>query len=183
MPYIQGNIKSILLTIQGGNLMKKLLSFTLVLLMCFIALTGCSSEEKELTFHDLLKSEFFGISKCFKQNSVLDVVKEIDSEAVEKHLSNIAELSNNTSYTEEERKTAYVFYCFYKEMYKLKKAGCEIGYAPQNFQSNFITVEQIMIRYITSSKNTIPDEVVKMAINLEKMCDEYLARKGINVVE
>jgi hypothetical protein len=34
-----------------------------------------------------------------------------------------------------------------------------------------------------SSKNIIPDQGVKMAINLEKMCNEYLAEKGINIVE
>ncbi len=160
--------------------MKKILNVTLAILMCFVALTGCSSEEKELTFHDLLKSEYFSIAKCFKDNSIQDVGKEIDGETVEKHLANIAALSNNTTYTEEERKTAYVFYCFFNQRYRLEKANCEIAYAPQGFQNNFITVEQIMIRYITSSKNTIPDEVVGMAINLEKMCDEYLAMKGLN---
>ena len=163
--------------------MKRTLSFTFALLMCLAVIVGCSKEEKELTFHDILKSEYFSIAKCFKHNSIQDVTKEIDGERVEKHLSNIAELSNNTSYTEEERKIAYVFYCFFKQRYRLEKADCEIAYAPQYFQNNFITVEQLMIKYITSSKNIIPDEGVKMAINLEKMCNEYLAEKGINIVE
>ena len=158
--------------------MKRTLSFTFAVLMCLAVIVGCSNEEKELTFHDILKSEYFSIAKCFKHNSIQDVTKEIDGEAVEKHLSNIAELSKNTSYTEEERKTAYVFYCFFKQRYRLEKADCEIAYAPQAFQNNFITVEQIMIGYITSSKNTISDEVLQMAINLEKMCDDYISSLG-----
>ena len=158
--------------------MKRTLAFIIALLMCFVTLVGCSNEEKEPTFHDILKSEYFSIAKCFKHNSIQDVAKEIDGETVEKHLSNIAELSKNTSYTEEERKAAYVFYCFFKQRYRLEKADCKIAYAPQYFQNNFITVEQIMIRYITSSKNTIPDEILQMAINLEKICDEYISSLG-----
>jgi len=146
--------------------MKKI-ALMLAIILCF-TLVGCTSNnnDNDMSFKGQVKVPFRELWNELVPNEMyISTEKEFDDEKINSYLTKIQQLSNDTSYTEEERKFARAAYVFLEYTYGLRKVGGTIAgvhtAVANGFSNSYYAVAQELYMSWFKSENTVSDEAFK----------------------